>query len=210
MSILDELTTQRRSVRTYKADMPPEEWIAVMLRCAAKAPSPTNSRPVRFVRIKSRDKRAALHRAMHQGYQSLLEAAKQCEKPRRKTNIVNAYWRYSEFINNAPLLFAVGVKTDGNGFSKRLFEAELIPRDDRTDTDLDITVGLALKGFLLKGTELGLGMCILTAPLVFAGDIDKILGLSGIRIKCLVTAGYPDETPPYLERMQASDMLLEI
>ena len=210
MSILDELTSQRRSIRTYKADMPPEEWIAVLLRSAAKAPSPTNSRPVRFIRIKSPDRRAALHKAMHQGYQTLLEAAKTCEKPRRKTNVINAYWRYSEFIKTAPLLFAVGVATNGTGFSKRLFDAKIIPRDDRTNTDLDISIGLALKGFLLKGVELGLGMCILTAPLVFAGDIDDVLGLSGIHIKCLVTAGYPDETPPYIDRPSPADMYLEI
>ena len=131
MSILDELTSQRRSIRTYKADMPPEEWIAVLLRSAAKAPSPTNSRPVRFIRIKSPDRRAALHRAMHQGYQTLLEAAKTCEKPRRKTNVINAYWRYSEFIKTAPLLFAVGVATNSTGFSKRLFDAKIIHRDDK-------------------------------------------------------------------------------
>jgi nitroreductase len=210
MSILDELTSHRRSIRTYKRDLPPEEWIPVLLRCAVKAPSPTNSRPVRFVYVKSPERRAALYQAMHQGYQTLLEAAQKCEKPRRKINVINAYWRYSEFINAAPLLFAVGVTTNTNGFSKRLMEAGLITEDRRTETDMDISIGLALKGFLLKGVELGLGMCILTAPLVFAGDINKILGLSDIRIKCLVTAGYPDETPPYLDRSNSSDMYLEI
>jgi nitroreductase len=190
--------------------MPPEEWIPLLLRCATKAPSPTNSRPVRFIRIKSPERRADLQRAMHQGYHALLEAAKTCEKPRRKTNVINAYWRYSEFIDAAPLLFAVGVATNGTGFSKRLFEAGIIRKDDRTDADLDISIGLALKGFLLKGVELGLGMCILTAPLVFAGDIDKVLGLTDIRIKCLIAAGFPDETPPYLDRSHSSDMYLEI
>ena len=37
---------------------------------------------------------------------------------------------------------------------------------------VDIAVGLALKGYLLKGEELGLGSCILTAPLIFIQDKD--------------------------------------
>lgn len=210
MSVLDELIFRRRSIRTYRQDVPPEEWIMAMLKCAAKAPSPTNSRPVRFVRIKSPETRRSLYEAMHKGYQAFLESARTCEKPRRKTNVINAYWRYSEFMNDAPLLFAAGTVREFTGFSKRLHEAGIIDRDERTGTDLDISIGLALKGFLLKGEELGLGMCILTAPLVFIDGIEEILGIEDMDIKCLITVGFPDETPPYIERQNPSDIYREI
>ncbi len=210
MSVLDELIFRRRSIRTYRQDVPSEEWITAMLKCAAKAPSPTNSRPVRFIRIKSHDMRRNLYDAMYKGYQEFLESAKSCEKPRRKTNVINAYWRYSEFMNDAPLLFAVGTVKEFTGFSKRLYEAGIIGRDDRTATDLDISIGLALKGFLLKGEELGLGICVLTAPLVFIDGIEKILDIDDMDIKCLLTVGFPDETPPYIERQNPSDIYREI
>jgi hypothetical protein len=74
-------------------------------------------------------------------------------------------------------------------------------------------VGLALKGFILKGQELGLGTCILTAPLIFISNISKveeILGLENTRIKCFVTVGFPDEVPPVIERKTVAEIYKEL
>ena len=210
MSALDELISERRSIRRYKPEIPPEAWITAMIACASKAPSPTNSRPVRIIRIKSPEVRQALHQAMCEGRKTFLEVAATCEKPKNKINVINAYWRYSEFINQAPLLFAVGASVHINSFSKRLLTAGILGKDEWTNTDLDISIGLALKGLLLKGVELGLGMCVLTAPLVFVGNIDTLLGLTDVRIRCLVTAGFPDEAPHAVAGLHPSGMYLEI
>ncbi len=75
---------------------------------------------------------------------------------------------------------------------------------------MDITVGLALKGFILKGEELGLGSCILTAPLVFISNVEEILEVEGIRVKCLVTAGFPDEEPRLPERKSVEEVYSDI
>jgi nitroreductase len=210
VSALDEIIFKRRSIRKYKPEPPPEEWIAAMLSSAARAPSPTNSRPVRFIRIKSPDVRQTLFQAMNEGYRAYLEAAKTCKRPRHTTNVIHVYWRYSKFIRQAPLLFAVGTVTERAGLSKKLFEADMIEEIKKTDTDVDIAVGLALKGFILKGTELGLGTCILTAPLSFIGDMESILGIDNIRIKCLVTVGFPDETPPSIAEPNPAGMYMEV
>jgi hypothetical protein len=45
-----------------------------------------------------------------------------------------------------------------------------LKEDPRKDTDLDISIGLSLMAFVLKGESIGLGSCILTAPLVFIED----------------------------------------
>ena len=53
-------------------------------------------------------------------------------------------------------------------------DAGLLERNMRQSCDLDITVGLALKGLMLKAQALGVGSCILTAPLVFIEDVDQL------------------------------------
>ena len=190
--------------------MPPAELIDSMIFCAIGAPSPSNSRPVRFIRIASKQKKDDLHKAMAAGRKDFLQALEAVRRPKKLRNWINAYYRFSEFIFDAPLLFAVGTITPATGFSTQLIEAGILKAHDRKDTELDISLGLGLKGFLLKARELGLGTCILTAPLIFISDINQILGIDDIRIKCLVTAGFPDEDPRMPRRISVGDVYREI
>ena len=206
MSILDNIINRRRSIRKYKVDMPSDGWIERMLQSALMAPSPSNSQPVRFIRISSSRARKDLRNAMVKEYQRLSEAVKISGNSKKLKNLINAYWRFSEFMFDAPALFAVGTVAHTGGFSKKLFEANIIEADIRGETDVNITVGLALKGFLLKGEELGLGTCILSAPLVFIPNVDKIFDLKDIKIKCFVVVGFPDEKPRTPERKSVVDI----
>jgi nitroreductase len=206
---LDQLITERRSIRKYKPDMPPQAWIEEMIQCAAMAPSPSNTQPVRFVGIASQSCRETLRRAMISGLQTLLNELEEKKDAKRTKNWIKTYYRFSEFMFSAPLLFAVGIIKPQRDFHKMLAEAGLL-KNDRTDGAWDITAGLALKAFLLKGEELGLGSCILTAPLVFVPDVEEILGLKEIRIRCFVTAGFPDETPKVLIKKTGADIYHEI
>ncbi len=210
MSSIDKLINRRRSIRKYKTNLPRAEWIDRMINCAARAPSPANSQPVRFIQISSPGIRDNLYQAMAAGRQRLLQAAGASDTPKRLRNWIRSYWRFSEFIFNAPLLFAVGTVLLTHGFSGKLLQAGIIKRDNRVDTNVDIAVGLALKGFLLKGGELGLGACVLTAPLVFAPNIEEIFGLKDIQIKCFVTVGFPDEEPRLLEKKSGADIYFKI
>ena len=209
-SSLEDLINKRRSIRKYKPDMPPEEWINSMLGCALMAPSPSNSQPVRFVRISSAGKREQLYQALNSGKQAFLRAIQPKKEAKKLKNLINTYYRYSEFMFKAPILFAAGTITSYAGFSKKLFEEGIIGHDRREETSLDITVGLALKGFILRGEELGLGTCILTGPLVFIPDIEKLLGITDIQIKCFITAGFPDEKPNMPPRKSISEILSKI
>ena len=210
MSWLDELIDGRRSIRKYKPDTPPVEWINSMITCASRAPSPSNSQPVRFIRICSPTTRDALGQAMISGRQRFLQDMEALGKPKRLRNWVNAYYRFSEFMFNAPFLFAVGTVASISGFSKKLVHAGILKHEEIKDAELDIAVGLALKGFLLKGEELGLGSCVLTAPLAFVSNIEDVLGIKDVLIKCLVTVGFPDEEPRRLERKGVGDIYSEV
>ncbi|MCP4680769.1 MAG: nitroreductase family protein [Desulfobacterales bacterium] len=207
---LDKIIDERRSIRKYKTDMPPLEWIDKMIYSATRAPSPSNSQPVRFIRISSNEIKNELSQAMAFGKQTFLNALEGRDGIKRIRNWINAYYRFSEFMFSVPVLFAVGTVMSVSGFSEKLLEAGLMEKNEKKDTELDISVGLALKGAILKGEELGLGSCILTAPLAFITDIEEIIGIADVRIKCLLTVGFPDEVPRTLDKKNVSDIYSEI
>ncbi|MCP4682682.1 MAG: nitroreductase family protein [Desulfobacterales bacterium] len=211
MKTIDELINQRRSIRKYKPDIPPNAWITEMIQSALMAPSPSNSQPVRFIRINSKAVKDRLHRAMTQGYNDLLEVIKTHDKMKKLRNRINYFRRFSEFLFNAPVLFAIGTSLDVPGFSNILFDAGVLKKDVRGHVDFDITTGLALNGFILKAESFGLGTCILSAPMVFLQDVESILGLDhDIRINCFVTLGYADETPSPKKRKKVPEVYQEI
>ena len=208
MKTLDELISGRRSIRRYKAEKPSEEWIGMMIRCATFAPSPSNTQPVRFLKISSEKIKKALHEGLVSGRDNFYKALEESNGPKRMRNWISSYFRFSEFMFEAHLLFAVGTLKSTTGFSRKMFEAGLLERYDKKD--LDITLGLALKGFILKGEELGLGSCILTAPLVFISDVEKILGVEDLDIRSLISVGFPDETPGPIERRSVEEVYGEV
>lgn len=205
--ILDDLVFKRRSIRKYKSDPLPEAWIEAILRCAHQAPSPSNTQPVRYVRIDSMDHRNRLKQALADGHGRLMAGHKAKGGPARLRNWINAYRRYAEFMFKAPVLLAVGVCTGIEGFSSKLVAGGLMEENFRQQSDMDITVGLALKGLLLKAQSLGVGGCILTAPLVFIEDVENLLGLDKMTIKCFVTLGVADEEPPPPQRAPLSSVV---
>ncbi|MCP4134585.1 MAG: nitroreductase family protein [bacterium] len=207
--MLDETVKIRRSIRKYRQEIPPEEDIARMLELVRYAPSPSNSQPVRFIKCAGTEIREKLKNALDSGYTNLLQKLEKPGVPKKIRNHINVYYRYSQFMFEAPLLFALAVEEPG-GFSKKLFEAGVLDRDIRQYTDGDISAGLALNTFLLKGAELGIGTCVLTAPLTFMRGGENLLPDSSLRIVCFITAGYPDETPGDLKRKPIEELYMEI
>lgn len=205
--MIDRLVFQRRSIRRYRSDPLPDEWVQVMLACAHQAPSPSNSQPVRYVRINSAACKDALHRALVAGHDRLLDRHKAAGAPARLRNWINAYRRYAEFMFTAPVLLAVGVDTGAAGFARRLSEAGLMAAPVNAEAEMDITVGLALQALLLKAQAMGVGSCILTAPLIFIHDAEAILGLEHLAVKCFVTLGLADETPRSPGRLPLADVV---
>jgi nitroreductase len=208
--VVDQLIFQRRSIRRYKSDDLPEAWIQAMLTCAHQAPSPSNSQPVRYVRITSQACRDKLRQAFAAGHDRLLAARQAAGAPVRLRNWINAYRRYGEFMFAAPVLLAVGVAPGIRGFARRLDEAGLLAAGLQAGAEMDITVGLALQGLLFKAQALGVGSCILTAPLLFIEDVEKVLGLDQLVVKCFVTLGLADEAPKASERLALADVVTEV
>ena len=202
----NQIIANRRSIRRYKPDIPPEEWIEDLVDCARQAPSPSNRQPVSILKIEDEERRKKLHEAMLRGRDELLDA---CEKQGNKKlrNRINVYFRYADFMFSAPWLFLLGTVSTEPGFSQYLQQAGLIEDSPQRQTPDDIAVGLFLGNILNRAAELGLGTCVLTAPMNFIADIGEILGLEDMEPKCFLTAGFPDEEPKIPTRKQIDDIL---
>lgn len=210
MTPLDKLIDERRSIRKYRDESPPDDWIKIMILAAMKAPSPSNSQPVRFIRLRSSETKCLLHQAMRDGRERLLQSLMETGGSKRLGNWLSSYYRFSEFMFQAPVLFAVGTSLKFLSFAERLGRVCKREQGHAKHRDLDMAVGLALKGYLLKGEELGLGSCILTAPLIFMEEPEKILSVSGIAIRCFLATGYPGEEPSYINRRDIAEVYREI
>jgi len=206
MTTLDELVRRRRSIRRYRSERPPEEWLEAMIATAIQAPSSGNRQPVRFFEIASAPLRKALQEELTAGKDLFLKRVADA----KLRNLINFYFRFSEFMFEAPILLAAGTVTKIPSFSATLTERGITIPEERWERDADMALGLALSGFILKGEELGLGTCILTAPLAFMGPPEKTLSLSEVKIKCFLTVGYPDEHPKPPPRKTVEEIFRKI
>jgi len=136
-----------------------------------------------------------------------LEAGGRAKKTK---SLINAYFRFSEFMFNAPVILCVGTEAGAGGLWRKLSEAGIVRDSPRGESDLDITVGLSVMCLLLKSEELGLGSCILSAPFVFLPNLEERIGLAGVRIKCFVALGFADESPTPPERKGVSEIYKEL
>jgi nitroreductase len=208
MSVFTTLVESRRSIRKFRENPPPRELLLEMIRCTSFAPSPSNSRPVRYIAVNSPDIRGEILTRLDAGRAELLDQIDEAGLSKRLKNRINVYFRYSEFMLNAPWLLAAGtapVKT----FAGHLREQGL-QVNEKSGNDVDIALGASLQTLMLKGAELGIGTCVLTAPMTFLESLSDIRGFETVNLKCFIAAGYPDETPGYIERSTPDDIFQEL
>lgn len=207
---LEDIIRKRRSIRRYKDRLPPEEWIKKILDSTLWAPSPSNIQPVRYIRIDSKRIKENLRRNMVEGKKRVLRKWKESGTSKRLKNWIDVYYdRYSNFMFDAPVIFAVGLTKERKGFYGKIRE---IGVESDYDQDLGhyISLGISLSHFILEAQKLGLGTCILTTPMVFLKDLNRILEIDDIDIICFVTLGFPDESPEPPERLSVSDIYIRI
>jgi nitroreductase len=128
--------------------------------------------------------------------QALAESSK---RPKWMRNRINFYNRYMTFLFDAPVLMAVAAIRPKELVTEQesLFGAGL---EQMRIMNLHMTSGLAVMNYLLKGESLGLGSCIMSAPLIFLEEPEELLGLEGMEMICFITTGYPDEEAKPIKR----------
>lgn len=170
----------RRSIRKFKADAVPHEYMEQILEAARIAPSSRNGQTWKFLVLGPESRERALT-AMDNSIRRQMEAG-----GNRQTLAGAAHTL--RIMKASPELVFVVNPTAG----PMLAPIEGMPHAmELLDT---VSVGAAVENMILEAESLGLGTLWIGFTIVAYDEIVEALGISG-QLLCAVSVGYPDEQP---------------
>jgi nitroreductase len=203
MELLEAIQS-RRSIRKFKTDAIPENYINELIEAGILAPSGTNLQPTRYVVIKSEDAKSKLKE-----------------------------FTPLPFVSAAPVVIACCIDTQSvikvGDRMQELREAKAFvdtPLDSETKASsadskkensmdaaaikayLNLNAAIAIDHITLRAVELGLGSCW-----VMMFDKEKVKELLGLEdrydVVALLPVGYPDQSPAQRPRLDIKEVLLK-
>jgi nitroreductase len=189
-----ELMQNRRSVRRFKPEVPPDADILKLIEAAVAAPSASNKQPWRFLIAKKKNHFEIIARAVdkaRQHYISLLS-------PEYRSEFANYSVHFMSFQNAPIIILPIYRAFQGiSALVKEKFPEKKMAflRTYEHNTAL-MGVSLAIQNILLMSEAIGLGACCMTGPLIARVEIEKgLLVPKGWQIAAVIAVGYPDEKP---------------
>ena len=176
-----EFMRGRRSLRRYKSDGVPREWIDLLLEAAIWAPSAHNRQPWRFVIIDENATKARLAREMGAALRRDLLA------DGLPLDLIEADTKRSyERITGAPLIVLLCMSlSDMDVYADD-------QRDQHEQTMAQQSTAMAGQNLLLMAEKLGLGACWMCAPLFCQDLVASVLALPpDWRPQGIITLGFP-------------------
>jgi nitroreductase len=200
------LMRTRRSVRRFRADVPPRAVIEQLLGAAITAPSASNKQPWRFFVVTRRD---LIARMADEVRAATLRIARHIEPASQ--DAFRAYGDYFTRFEAAPVVIAALHRP--LTLLSNLAQPDM-PADDRArivamerDSGL-MGTAMALENLLLAAHALGLGASGMTGPLVAVDRLRALLDVpDSWEIAALVPLGYPDEEPPATQRKPVENVV---
>ena len=181
------LLESRRSVRKFASRPVNRRDLFRVLEAARWAPSNHNRQPWRFRVIEDRDQIANLARQVEAELNEKLKSL-----PAVASGYVAEFAPHATFFPNAPVLILALHKLPvsfASALLKHLPHPELVSGEP-------LSAAMAVQNLLLAAHSLGLGTCVLTAPLIAQDAIQSQFSpLAGYEITCLIALGFPDEDP---------------
>lgn len=192
MNFLDAIQS-RRSIRKFKSDPIPDNYIHELIESGRLAPSGINLQPTRYVVIKSEEAK---------------EKLKEC------TSL--------PFVPAAPVIIACCIDTQsGVTVTDRIKELQEVKALDNEyknkgrsmDADafksyLNLNAAIAIDHITLKAVDLGLGSCW-----VMMFDKEKVKELLELddryEVLALLPVGYPDQSPEPRPRLSLEEVFLK-
>jgi nitroreductase len=197
---------QRRSIRKFRPDSVPDEYITALLDAARLAPSGCNAQPWRFKVVRDRDTKQKLSKAAYD----------------------------QSFITDAPIVFICcadirgylegtvsGIQDLGKvkAVEDRVIQI-LLKRAEQMETQLKLmgrdqlgariafNVAIATEHIVLRALDFGLGSC--WVRLLNEQMVKDIFGWDeNIYVVALLPIGFPDENPPQRKRLGIEDILID-
>ena len=197
------LMKTRRSIRRYKQKDVPDELLEKIMEAGRWAPSGDNGQPWRFIVVRHPETKKAMGKLATEGsgrrftaefftgrmqerFEGLQDPAKKAKAFQKlRTGVV------SSFLADAPVIIVVCAKLDV--------------------WDVPYDAAMATQNMQLMAHALGLGTCVVVAPVCDMRDDIKTMKLlnvpHGYKIMAPLAVGYPDESPNPRPRLPLKDIV---
>ncbi len=193
---------KRRSIRKFKRDPVPDEYIMALIEAARLAPSASNTQPWRFKIVLDDEKKAKLaEAAYHQSFVAQAPVVLVCCAD------LHGYFegitaRSQEFGKEGALEETMmRVLRERAEQLKTMNVQELAP-------GIAFNVAIAIEHIVLRALDFGLGSCWVRML-----DEQKIKAIFGwknnIHVVALLPLGYPDEAPAPRKRRAVEEIILK-
>jgi nitroreductase len=203
MDDLLKLMKTRRSIRRYKEKHIPDELVEKLIEAGRWSPSGDNGQPWRFIIVRDPETKKILAKIAAEGsgrrftaeyltgrMQERFEGLKDPDKKEKAFKKLTS-GEVSSFLANAPVIIVVCAKLDV--------------------WDVLIDAAMATQNMLLMAHSLGLGSCVVVAPVSDMRDDIKVMKLlkipHGYKVFAPVAIGYPDESPNPRPRLSLEEII---
>jgi nitroreductase len=196
-----EAIEKRRSIRKYKPDPVPDEFVAELLQAARLAPSGCNAQPWRFKPVKEPDIKARLAQA---AYKQLFIA----QAPVVMVCCADIQGYIDGSASGAQDLEEIGA-VEGRVVRTVKDKTEILRTLGTDDLGPRITanVAIAIEHMVLRALDFGLGTC--WVRLIDESKIRDIFGWDdNIYVVALLPLGFPAESPRARKRRALEDILI--
>jgi len=193
-----ELMKSRRSIRQFEARELTRSQVDALIEAARWAPSNHNRQGWKFVVFQDAETIARLAEQIRGSVRRSLQDA-----PRLVAERADEIVHFSGAFEQAPVVILAMHKA-----SPAIGKALLATATSDLASGEAISAAMACQNILLAAHALGLGACVMTAPLL-AADVWKAVDLpAGFEPTCLIAVGYPTATPEP-PRRKSLDQIVE-
>ena len=203
MEDLLKIIKTRRSIRRYKKKDVPDELLENIIEAGRWSPSGDNGQPWRFIIVRNPETKKALGKIAAEGsgrrftaeyftgrMQERFEGLKDPDKKDKAYKKLTS-GEVSSFLANAPVIIIVCAKLDV--------------------WDVPYDSAMATQNMVLMAHALGLGSCVVVAPVSDMRDDIKVMKLlkipHGYKVIAPLAIGYPDESPNPRPRLSLKEII---
>jgi len=196
----------RASVRRFLPDPVPREDVTTMVELAVRAANAANAQMWRFVAVDDAVTQVALRQAVDEAIDEMAAWPELAGKSRE----IKALRAYATFFVDAPLVMAVfGLPYLSRADEMLLARGLGVEERDRLRARPDLqSIGAAVQLFCTAAHALGYGSCWMTAPVLAAPAIERLLGMEPpAKLVAVVPVGRPAGAVNATSRRPAGEAL---
>jgi len=201
-----EAVEGRRSVRRFSPEPVPRDDVRAIVRLATRAANAGNKQMWRFIAVED----AGLRQRLAQAVSDQLDEMAGWPALRDEAAKLRGMKRYSTFFADAPVVIVVlGYPYESRG-DRLLIRAGCTAEErDRLRARPDLqSIGAAVQLLCTAAHTLGYGTCWMTAPVIAAPAIEKILGVEPpAKAVAVVPLGKPAGRTRRSPRLPVDDVL---